>query len=311
MRLTLPLRLGVFALPLALAACGDFPQPMQGHPGRMGAILAHPPPQRLVIPAPGEALLADPSAKLFADDLAQALASQTVPAFAQKPQRGDWVLGVTASMTGGQVTPTYVVRDPRGHVQGQETGQPVPSQAWADGDAAMLQAEATAAGPKIAALLSNIDAALKQSDPNSLYNRPPRLDFSGVTGAPGDGDTSLDREMRKDIVGTGLLLVDQQNQADYLMRAVVKKTSVNAQTDHIEIAWIIDDANGKEVGRVTQLHDIPKGSLDSFWGDVAVVAASEAAGGVKEVIDNNIGKKVPGPKAPPAGPQTGAKPPGS
>ncbi|GAB0116209.1 hypothetical protein [Acidisoma sp. 7E03] len=311
MRLTLPLRLGVFALPLALAACGDFPQPMQGHPGRMGAILAHPPPQRLVVPVPGEALLADPSAKLFADDLAQALANQTVPAFAQKPQRGDWVLGVSASMTGGQVTPTYVVRDPRGHVQGKETGQPVPSQAWADGDPATLQAEAAAAGPKIAALLSNIDAALKESDPNSLYNRPPRLDFSGVTGAPGDGDTSLSREMRKDIVGTGVLLVDQQDQADYLMRAVVKKTSVNAQTDHIEIAWIIDDPNGKEVGRVTQLHDIPKGSLDSFWGDVAVVAASEAAGGVKEVIDNNIGKKVPGPQGAPAAPKTGAKPPGS
>lgn len=294
-RLTPTFRYGLLALPLALAACGDFPQPMQGHPGRMGAILAHPPPQRLVVPVPGAALLADSSAKLFADDLAQALVDQTVPAFAQKPQRGDWVLGVSASMTGGQVTPSYTVTDPRGHVQGKEIGAPVPSQAWADGDPATLQAEATTVSPKIAALLSNIDAALKQSDPNSLYNRPPRLDFSGVSGAPGDGDTSLAREMRKDLPGTGLILVDGKLQSDYLMRAVVKKTTVDPKTDHIEITWIVDSENGKEVGRVTQLHDIPKGSLDSFWGDVAVVAAAEAAQGVKEVIDNNIGRKAPAP----------------
>lgn len=306
-RLTPTFRYGLLALPLVLAACGDFPQPMQGNPGRMGAILAHPPPQRLVVPVPGAALLADASAKLFADDLAQALADQTVPAFAQKPQRGDWVLGVSAAMTGGQVTPSYTVTDPRGHVQGKEVGVPVPSQAWADGDQATLQAEATAISPKIAALLSNIDAALKQSDPNSLYNRPPRLDFSGVEGAPGDGDTSLAREMRKDLPGTGLVLVDSKLQSDYLMRAVVKKTTVDPKTDHIEITWIVDSEDGKEVGRVTQLHDIPKGSLDSFWGDVAVVAAAEAAQGVKEVIDNNIGKKVPAPtKA-----KAGAKPPSS
>ena len=42
---------------------------------------------------------------------------------------------------------------------------------------------ANAASPGISDLLSNIDAVLKQNDPNSLYNRPPRVAFSGVTGA--------------------------------------------------------------------------------------------------------------------------------
>jgi hypothetical protein len=295
-RLSFAVRLSLLALPVVLAGCGDFPEPMLHHPGRMAMLLAHPPPPRLVVPVPGRALLDDQSAAVFARDLSNAMVAQTVPAFAQKPQRGDWVLGVTANLNGDTVTPAYTIIDPRGHVQGNLTGTPVSSQAWADGNATVLNQAATDAGPELAALLSNIDAALKESDPNSLYNRPPRLDFSGITGAPGDGNDSLAKEMRRDIANLGVILVDQQDQADYLMHAQVHVTRINPTTQHIEIFWIIDSSDGKEAGRVAQLHDIPKGSLDTYWGDVAVVAASEAAQGVKEVIDNNIGKKsVPPP----------------
>jgi hypothetical protein len=291
------LRLAVLALPLVLAACGDFPEPMMGHPGRMGLILSHPPPQRLVVPVPGRALLDDQSAAVFARDLSGAMVAQTVPAFAQKPQRGDWVLAVGATLNGTSVTPSYSILDPRGHVQGSLNGSPVSSQAWANGDATTLNGAANDAGPQLAALLSNIDAALKESDPNSLYNRPPRLDFSRITGAPGDGDTSLAREMRKDLANEGVILVNQKVSADYLMRAQVTLTTVDATTQHIEIDWIIDTADGREAGRVRQPHDLPKGSLDTYWGDVAVVAASQAALGVKEVIDNNIGKKQAPPRS--------------
>jgi hypothetical protein len=298
------LRLSLLALPLIVAGCGDFPEPMLRHPGRMGMLLSHPPPQRLVVPVPGRALLDDQSAAVFAHDLSNAMVAQTVPAFAQKPQRGDWVLGVSAALNGDTVTPSYAIIDPRGHVQGNIAGAPVSSKAWANGDATALKAAATNAGPQLAALLSNIDAALKESDPDSLYNRPPRLAFSGITGAPGDGDDSLAKEMRQDIANMGVILVPQQNQADYLMHGQVRVTRINPTTQHIEIYWIIDTSDGKEAGRVAQLHDIPKGSLDTYWGDVAVVAAAEAAQGVKEVISNNIGKKGAAPSSPPPPGQT-------
>ena len=290
-------------LPALLAGCGDYPEPMLHHPGRMGMILSHPPPQRLVVPVPARALLDDTSAAAFATDLSNAMVAQTVPAFAQKAQRGDWVLSVGATLNGNSVTPAYSILDPRGHVQGSLTGAPVSSSAWSNGDATVLNDAAANAGPQLAALLSNIDAALKNSDPNSLYNRPPRLDFTGITGAPGDGDDSLAKEMRKNLANLGVILVNQTDQADYLMRTKVHLTNVDPKTDHIEIDWIIATSGGKEAGRVSQLHDIPKGSLDSYWGDVAVVAAAEAAQGVKQVIDNNIGKKgVAEPGALPAAP---------
>jgi hypothetical protein len=287
-----PFRFLLLGLALLPAACGDFPEPMMGYPGRMGMILAHPPPQRIVVPVPHRALLDDASASVFATDLTNSLVAQTIPAFAQKPDRGDWVLAATASLTGDLVTPTYSIVDPRGHVQGHITGTPLPSSAWANGDAATLGEAATAVGPRLASLLSDIDAALKENDPHSLYNRPPRVEFFGMKGAPGDGDQSLAKEMRKDLPGLGVVLVDQRDTADYLVRGASRLSTVDANTQHIDIMWTVQTADGKEVGKVTQPHDFPKGSLDTYWGDVAVVAVSAAAPGVKEVIDNNIGKRA-------------------
>lgn len=98
------------------------------------------------------------------------------------------------------------------------------------------------------------------------------------------------------------------------MHGKVRLTTVNAQTQHIEIVWTITSADGKIAGVVRQPHDLPKGSLDTYWGDVAVIAGSAAASGVKEVLDNNIGKKplpgaapapAPPPGPPPVPPQPG------
>jgi hypothetical protein len=286
-------RLAFLALALLPAACGDFPQPMLGNPGRMGALLAHPPPQRIVVPTPHDALLGDQAAKLFATDLANALVAQTIPAFAARPQRGDWVLGVHAVLQGDSVVPSYTISDPRGHKQGSYAGQPVSSASWAAGDTAALADAANAASPGISDLLSNIDAVLKQNDPNSLYNRPPRVAFSGVTGAPGDGNQSLAKEIGRDLPGMGVVMVQNKDQADYLLSGKVKKTTVNPQTQRVELTWIVTTPDGKETGRVSQVHDIPTGSLDSYWGDVAQAAGSQAALGIKEVIDNAIGKRTP------------------
>ena len=42
-----------------------------------------------------------------------------------------------------------------------------------------------------------------------------------------------------------------------------------------------------------QLNEVPRGTLDGLWGDVAVVVAQEAAGAVHEVIVKNNGIASP------------------
>ena len=50
------------------------------------------------------------------------------------------------------------------------------------------------------------------------------------------------------------------------------------------------DPAGHEAGKVSQLNSVPAGSLDGPWGAIALAAATEAAGGIHEVIDRNAGR---------------------
>ena len=41
--------------------------------------------------------------------------------------------------------------------------------------------------------------------------------------------------------------------------------------------WIVSRRDGEEFGRVVQMNEIPTGRLNRLWGDIAYVAANEAA----------------------------------
>jgi hypothetical protein len=275
----------------ALAACGDLPQPFAGRPGANALRLATPPPARLVVPPPGKALLGNAEAVTLAHETAAALVANEVPAYAQSPLPGDWQLSVTAEMQAGRVQPHFTVIDANGHSKGDVIGDPQPAQAWAAGDPATLHAAAASAAPQIVNLLRSVDAAAKQSDPNSLYNRPARIYLAGVTGARGDGNRSLMIQMRAKLPDTGDVVVPKAAGADFTVRGIVKITDLPSKQQQVEIHWIVTDPTGKEAGDVAQGHDIEHGSLDHYWGDVANAVAAEAAGGVHEVITNWSGRK--------------------
>ena len=281
----------MFLLAALLAGCGDLPQPFAGRPGATALRLATPPPARLTVPPPTAALLTQAQAVQMAQGLTDALVNNELPAFAQEPRPGDWQVRMTATLTGQTVQPRYVLLDADGHSRGDIAGEPIPADAWEAGDPTTLHHAAAVAAPRITDLMRAVDATTKQSDPNSLYNRPARIFLAGVTGAPGDGNDSLAREMRRQLPQTGDLLVKTASDADFSVHGLVKVTDLAGSQQQVEIHWIVSDMTGHEAGDVAQGHDFPHGALDRYWGDIAEAVAEEAAGGVHEVISNWSGRK--------------------
>ncbi|MBB2205742.1 hypothetical protein [Gluconacetobacter takamatsuzukensis] len=300
---------------LLLSGCLDVPHPFRD-PGVAGRSLArNAPPARLAIPLPAAALLGDEAARTWSRDIAAALLEQTVPAMAQPVRPGDWWLRLGAETRGGLVIPTYSIMTPAGRVRGSGEGVGVPAAAWAAGDAdALLQSARQLAVP-ITGALTGIQADQMAQDPHSLKHRAARIYFSGVKGAPGDGDVALAQAFVASLRDAEDAIQDHPREADFTVSCAVSISAVipggtGHPQQHLQLVWRVLDAQGKESGAATQLHDIDAHSLDGPWGEVALAAAQEAAAGVRQVISRYSGRDnvpLPPPVAVPPGAPAVAK----
>jgi hypothetical protein len=290
----LPLLLLVPLL-LLLVSCGDLPEPFLGNPGATAKVLAQPPTPRIAVPAPTNALLSDGASRQFASVLAIRLQEQEIPAVAEGVRQTDWQLVTTAEQRSSGVVPVFRVLDPQGKDKGTAEGAPVPPQSWADGSPATLETTAADAAPKIAGLLDNIQTVVLRADPNSLYNRHAKIDVATVTGAPGDGNVSLTKQMKTHLAALGPTVQDTADGADFIVQGNVRMVPIPGGQQRVEIQWAVKVPSGDERGKVVQLNEIPAGSLDHYWADVAVIVATEAAGGVNDVILRQSGREPGGP----------------
>ncbi len=294
-----------------LGGCFSIPHPFEGPPSGEAARLLEPPPARLAVPPPANALLSDADAHVFANDMAEALLGHEVPAEAINAKSGDWQLVMSAEMEGGQVTPRYTIENPQGVRVASAEGLPEPAAAWARGDAGVLQSAAQDAAPRLADLLTSIDAAQKQNDPHSLYHRTPEVAVLAVTGAPGDGDTALARQMRLQLPQLGLIVRDDPKGVDFTVGCAVHVATSTAGNQRVELQWQMQDAAGHDLGRIVQINEVPEGTLDHAWGDVAIVVAQQAALGVREVLEKQTHPPpgTPPPSVTPSPPPAKAPPP--
>lgn len=286
---------------LLLSGCGDLPEPFLGNPGGAAMTLRQPPDPRLAIPTPPDALLSDGAARSLAADLAGRLQQGEVPAYAQPPSHTDWRLVISARTDGGNVVPQYTVFNPQGKPQGTMAGIPVQAESWANGDPATLQQVALQAAPGIASMLTRIESGIMKADPNSLYNRSAEVLVPDVTGAPGDGNVMLARLLRIKLTALGPKVEPApKTPADITVQGQVRMVPIPGNQQRVEIQWIVKDARGREAGRVIQLNEIPAGTLDHYWGDVAGVVTDQASGGVNEIIKRISGREPPADSSPPA-----------
>lgn len=280
------LRSGPLALLLcvALTACGDLPEPFLGNPGATAKRLAQPVTPVLAVPVGTNTLLTDADSKVLADQLAKSLQAIELPAIVQPADKVAWSVVTRADRDGNYVVPRYSILDPDGKERGTAEGERIGLKAWSDANPALLTQVAQEDAPRIGAVLTSIRATQDKANPNSLYNRAAKVEVAEVSGAPGDGNFSLTQQMRARLAVLGPVVLTTPAGADFVVQGQVKVEPADKRQERVEIQWIVKTASGDERGRVVQLNDIPKGTLDHYWGDVAVVVASQAAGGVNDVI---------------------------
>ena len=277
---------------LLLAGCGDLPRPFQGQPGATAMRLAQPPPARLaVVTTPDPNLTPEAAGAAYADSLAAGLQALEVPAFAGRVQKGDWTLPAHPELRGNDVVQAFRVQEATGKERGATEGPPMPAAVWVNGSAVTLREAAAADVPAIADLLSRIQGTDMRADPNSLFNRPARVWISPVQGAPGDGNQSLAIQLRRELAKLGPMVQDRPDNADFTVNGMVRTTPQAGGMQRIDIRWLVVNSSGREIGNISQGNDIPAGTLNGYWGDVAVVVGKEAAGGVRDVILTQSGRR--------------------
>jgi hypothetical protein len=274
--------------PLLLAACagGDSLQPFRGRPGRVGAQLARPPSYRLAVPVPTQARLMETDATTLSRLLAEQLNAAEIPTVAGPGLPLDWQLIVVAELDGAMVTPRYALRDADGRTLGALSGRPVPGRDWVEGGEPVLRRVASDSARGLADLLARVDAQRRTGDERSFGSGPPVLRLLPVRGAPGDGNRSLTARMRERLGGFGFVVQEHAEGADYAVSGLVTMTPPARGQQRVEIVWTVSRRDGEDLGRVAQLNEVPAGALNGFWGDVALVVAEEASGGIRDVVSN-------------------------
>jgi len=284
-------------LALAAAGCGPLPQPFRGNPGRTARRLARPPAYRIAVTEPADARLLEADARILVESLVEALAAQDLLVVSGPGLPLDWRLSLLTEWQGGIVLPRFILRDADGRLLGEVTARPMPGRDWVEGGPPVLRAVTAAVAPAIADLAAARDAERRTGDATTAGG-PPIIRLLPVTGAPGDGNRSLTARMRERLTALGLRVQDGAEGAAFALSGQVTLAPVSRTQQRIEIVWTVSRRDGEDLGRVLQLNEIPAGSLNGLWGDVALVVAEEAAGGVRDVIAN-AGGLTPAPASTP------------
>ncbi len=146
---------------------------------------------------------------------------------------------------------------------------------------------AVAQGPLPPPIAASATGVATGSLPSTLLSTSPK-----VSGAPGDGNTSLAAAMRRELVDKGVQVADASPSA-YRVAADVKIKPAKEGTQAISINWTINDPKGTEVAKITQNNEVPAGFLDKSWGPSAEDAAKAASVQIKQVIaDHRAGKQI-------------------
>ena len=105
-----------------------------------------------------------------------------------------------------------------------------------------------------------------------------------VRGAPGDGDKSLTRAIRYALIRAKVAVTSERLAARHVLEADVRIGALMRGQQAVAISWTLTYPDGRHIGRAIQRNTVPAGSFDGRWGETAVIIATAAVSGIKDVL---------------------------
>jgi hypothetical protein len=286
---------------LAVAACQPLPQPFADDKPSAALIAVPDNVTIAVMPVEGEPRAT--AAKLPAA-IAQEFLKHNIPASEQSPGKASYQLDGRIEQRADQpgkslVTVHWRLRDPRGQVVSERTDRlAAPTRDWqTGGDEPIAQLAAAGAGAMAVKLTGETPKEEQQQAPVGRT----RVAVRKVSGAPGDGNTSLATSLAAVLKHQDLDLVDPaKGKPDLAVDCDVTLDPVKDSKQHVKIVWRVARVGGGEIGQVAQENDVPRGQLDRAWGDIAFSVAMAAEGGIMQLVDRAAPSRKPGGAAPAA-----------
>ncbi|MBL8642398.1 MAG: hypothetical protein JNK21_00580 [Rhodospirillaceae bacterium] len=277
---------------LALAACGDTPQPFKGSKKVTADVAVLDVPSAVgiaVVPVDG---LPQPLNGQLTAAIAKALEVYEIPAEPVPVNQG---LGfslegrVVDKTTANGSTTADLLWILKGR-NGREAGLymqaiAVTDQQWQLGSLAAAAQTGRDTAEAIAAIIdgdtqraagatdrtARTAAGTAKDAGASPAPRPLRVSVKPMEGAPGDGRESLQLATLETLLANGVTR-DDVNPDVVLIGSVKTEPSVNGQ-EFMTIAWRAIAQDGEELGEVKLTNNIPKGALDGRWGPTAFAIA--------------------------------------
>jgi hypothetical protein len=266
----------ILGLLLLLGACQPLPHPFADDRNATPAL--RPPDSAGVLVLPVAA------APPLAAALAQKLRDADVPASTEQANRGSYrlestVVPETPSPGHASVSLRWELKNAAGETVGHGTARrDATAEALQAGDGSVVAGLAADVAPQIVGLVSG-DAPLPVGDV------PPLVAVRGIAGAPGDGGPVLARAIGAALERAGVEVGEADAKARFALSCSVAVAPPRDGKQLVTVRWALALAEGRELGQVNQQNDVPAGSLDGQWGDLAYAIAGAAAPGIAELIE--------------------------
>jgi hypothetical protein len=269
-----------------LGSCGQVPRPFEHRTELTSDLLVLKDRAGIVVAPLAGDLPADP--ERLASAMAKRLRDLNVPASTRAVNNESRYLHGWAARKSFAAAPDLLVVewelwDLDGRLIGSYTQQrPLTRIAVPNGGAALINAMAAQAAPKIAALVQQepvIEARIPGFPGARLFVVP-------LSSGPGDSPRSLVPALRAELAAAGLPVSKQQGPRDLLVLGKIVLEPAPDDREEIAITWSVAKAQGGgELGQIDQRNQVPAGSLDGPWGATAVEIARAAARGIAKLLD--------------------------